>query len=140
MADNNTYRGIESDLHTINTPWNDEPVPDHTTLARHLQTIPDNWLDDILAETAHQCLDVTGGATGPLAVDSSGVETRRYETVVKQDEEHAHVEIRQKVYWKYHMVAITGLQIVLSALATPGNVHDSIKTPGYARAYQISRV
>ena len=52
MADNNTYRGIESDLHTINTPWNDEPVPDHTTLARHLQTIPDDWLDDILAETA----------------------------------------------------------------------------------------
>ena len=141
MADNNTYRGIESDLHTINTPWNEEPVPDRTTLVRHLQTIPDNWLDDILSETAHRCLDVTGGATGPLAVDSSGVETTRYETVVKQDEEeHAHVEIRQKVYWKYHVTAITGLQIVLSAFATPGNIHDGIKTPGYVGAYQISRV
>ena len=112
------------------TSWNDEPVPDHTTLARHLQTIPDDWLDDILAETARRCLDAAGGATGPLAVDSSGVETTRYETVVKQDEEeHAHVEIRQKVYWKYHITAITGLQIVLSALATPGNVHDSVKLP-----------
>ena len=127
---NNTYSGIESDLHTIMTSWNDEPVPDHTTLARHLQTIPEDWLDGILAETAHRCLDVTGGATGPLAVDSSGVETIRYETVVKQDEWGNNcVEIRQKAYWKYHITAIVGLQIVLSALATTGNVHDSVKLP-----------
>ena len=105
------------------------------------KTIPEDWLDDILAETAYRCLDVTGGATGPLAVDSSGVETMRYETVVKQDEEeHAHAEIRQKVYWKYHITAITGLQIVLSALATPGNVHDSVKLPDMLGAYQTSRV
>ena len=40
MADNNTYRGVESDLRGMRTPWGNEPVPDHTTLVRHLQTIP----------------------------------------------------------------------------------------------------
>ena len=42
MADNNTYRGIESDLRDMLTPWNNEPAPDHTTPVRHIQTIPGN--------------------------------------------------------------------------------------------------
>ena len=52
MANNNTYRGIESDLRDLKTHWSDEPVPDHTMLVRHMQTIPEDWMDDILAETA----------------------------------------------------------------------------------------
>ena len=35
MADNNTCRGIESDLRNMRIPRNNEPIPDHTTLVRH---------------------------------------------------------------------------------------------------------
>ena len=56
MAGNNTYRGVESDLRGMRTPWDNEPVPDHTTLVRHLQTIPADWLDLIVAETARRCI------------------------------------------------------------------------------------
>ena len=40
-ADNNTYRGIISDLQDMQTPWSSEPIPDHTWLVRHMQTIPE---------------------------------------------------------------------------------------------------
>ena len=72
MADNRTYRGIESDLRDMRTPWDSEPVPDHTTLVRHLQTLPRDWLDLILAETARRCIKEMSKATGPLGADSSG--------------------------------------------------------------------
>ena len=41
VAWHKTSRDMESDLSVINMPWwTDEPVPDHTTTSRHLQTIP----------------------------------------------------------------------------------------------------
>ena len=42
-----------------------------------MQTIPADWLNTILAETACRCLIKAGEATTPLRVDSSGAETRR---------------------------------------------------------------
>ncbi|MYD58336.1 MAG: hypothetical protein F4245_01790 [Cenarchaeum sp. SB0678_bin_8] len=74
MADNETYRQTESET---NTPWSHEPTLGHSTLVRHMQTIPPDWLNMILAETAHRCLAEAGEATASLGVDSSGVETRR---------------------------------------------------------------
>ena len=130
MADNNTYRGIKSDLQDMQTPWNNEPIPDHTWLVRHMQTIPNDWLDLILAETARRCIDGADGATGPLAADSSGVETTRYEDIEEPyKKERNFVEMRQKTYWKYHITAILGLQIVLATFATPGNVNDVTMLP-----------
>ena len=130
MADNNTYRGIESDLRDMRTPWGGEPVPDHTTLVRHFQTLPADWLDLILAETAHRCIREASRATGPLGVDSSGAETTRYEDVERPDRKRRDfVETRQKTYWKYHITAILGLQIVLAAFTTPGNVSDTTMLP-----------
>ena len=70
-------------MRDMRTPWDNEPVPDHTTLVRHLQTIPKDWLDRILAETARCCIIAAGRATGPLGADSSGVETTRYEAVTR---------------------------------------------------------
>ncbi len=35
-------------------------------------------MDYILAETARRCIRAADGASGPLAADSSGVETTRY--------------------------------------------------------------
>ena len=133
-ASNDTCRETESALHAMNTPWDGEPVPDHTTLVKHLQTIPKDWLDEVLAEIARRCIEAAGGATGPLGAEGSGVETARYEIVTKPAEKPAEKEVdftqtRQKIYWKYHVTAILGLQIVLSAVSTPGNVNDCPKLP-----------
>ena len=83
VAWHKTSRDMESDLSVIKIPWAGEPVPDHTTLARHLQTISQDWLDTILTKTATLCVAEAGSATGPLGADSSGVETTRYETVTR---------------------------------------------------------
>ena len=39
------------------------------------------------------------------------------------------VETRQKTYWKYHITAILGLQIVLVAFTTPNNINDATMLP-----------
>ena len=75
IARQETYCGMESDMRDMRTPWDNEPVPDHTALVRHLQTIPKDWLDRTLAETARRCIIAAGRATGPLGADNSGVET-----------------------------------------------------------------
>ena len=130
MSYNNTFRRIESDLRDMRTPWDGEPVPDHTTMVRHLQTIPPDWMDLILAETGRRCIAEAAGATGPLGADSSGVETTRYENIEKPyKKERDFVEMRQKTYWKYHITAILGLQIVLATFTTPGNVNDVTMLP-----------
>ncbi|MYG32428.1 MAG: hypothetical protein F4202_00245 [Cenarchaeum sp. SB0677_bin_16] len=74
LADNETYRQTESDM---STPWSHEPALDYGMLVRHMQTIPPDWLNIILAETARRCLAEAGEATAPLRVDSSGVGTKR---------------------------------------------------------------
>ena len=79
MSDNNTFRGIQGDLKDMKLPWK-EPVPDHTTLVRHMQTMPEDWMDLVLADTTRRYMDATGEAIGPLRADSSGVTTTRYET------------------------------------------------------------
>ena len=49
MAYNQTYRVTESDLEEIRTIfWDGEPVPDHTTPVKHMQTLPYEWMDRIL--------------------------------------------------------------------------------------------
>ena len=127
VAYNKTYRETESDMRGTRTPWDREPTPDHTTLVRHMQTIPEDWMDEILAETARRCLAEAGEAAGPLASDSSALETTRYEKAERPDmKERDFVQVRQKIYWKYHVVAVLGLQIVLAAFGTPGNVNDTV--------------
>ena len=131
VAWHKTSRDMESDLSVINIPWwNGEPVPDHTTISRHLQAIPYGWLTAMLARTARLCMAEAGGATGPLGADSSGVETTRYETVVRPlKREKDFVEMAQKEYLKYHIVAVLGLQIILESEITPGNVNDVTMLP-----------
>ena len=131
VAWHKTSRDMESDLSVIKLPWwTGEPVPDHTTIARHLQTIPYGWLAGMLAETARLCMAEAGGATGPLGADSSGAETTRYETVVRPlKREKDFVEMIQKEYLKYHIVAVLGLQIILESEITPSNVNDVTMLP-----------
>ena len=150
MADNDTFRNVESNMKIIRTKWDKEPVPDHTTLVRHMQTIPIKWMEMILAETARLCLKEAGGATGSLGADSSGVETTRYTYDQKSDKKKSNTageaskidpdcgdqkpdtkqdQTRRKVYQKYHITVILGLQIILAAIATPGNIHDTNMLP-----------
>ena len=130
IAHQETYRGMESDMRDMRTPWDNEPVPDHTTPVRHLQTIPKDWLDRILAEAARRCIIAAGRATGPLGADSSGVETTRYEAVTRPNKkEMDFVETLQKQYLKYHITAILGLQIILTAFTTASNVNDTTMLP-----------
>lgn len=131
VAWHKTSRDMESDLSVIKLPWwNGEPVPDHTTISRHLQALPYGWLTRMLAETAKLCMAAAGPATGPLGADSSGVETTRYETVVRPlKRERDFVEMAQKEYLKYHITAILGLQIILESEITPGNVNDTTMLP-----------
>ena len=131
VAWHKTSRDMESDLSVIKLPWwNGEPVPDHTTIARHLQTIPYDWLTAMLARTARLCMAEADGATGPLSADSSSVETTRYETVVRPlKREKDFVEMAQKEYLKYHIVAVLGLQIILESGITPSNINDVTMLP-----------
>ena len=55
-----------------------------------------------------------------MGADSCAAETTRYEYVERPSrKERDFVETRQKTYWKYHITAILGLQIVLAAFTTP---------------------
>ena len=131
VAWHKTSRDMESDLSVIKLPWwTGEPVPDHTTIPKHLQTIPYGWLAWMLAKTAKLCMIEAGPATGPLGADSSGVETTRYETVVRPlKRERDFVEMARKEYLKYHITAVLGLQIILESEITSGNVNDVAMLP-----------
>ena len=125
-----TSRDMESDLSVIRTPWAGEPIPDHTTLARHLQTIPQDWLDMILTKTAHAVHRRGGQRNRPLGADSSGVETTRYETVTRPfKREKNFVEVARKMYLKYHITAVLDLRIILESKITASSVNDIAMLP-----------
>lgn len=79
-------------------------------------------------DTCRDCPPLSGrGRQGsaPLGADNSAAETTRYEEVERPDMNTRNfAEKPQKVYWKYHIMAVLGLQIILAAMATPGNVND----------------
>ena len=129
ITENGTFREIECEMESMRDVY-DEPNPDHSWLCRHMQTIPTDWMDFILAETARRCLKEVEKSTDPVAADSSGVETTRYEDVVVPDKAAQNFcEKPKKIYKKYHITAILGLQIVLSAITTSSNVHDTVMLP-----------
>ena len=130
VAWHKTSRDMESDLSVIKMPWTGEPIPDHTTISRHLQTIPHDWLAGMLARTARLCMDEAAGTTGPLGADSSGVETARYETITRPlKSERDFVRMAQKEYLKYHITAVLGLQIILESEITSSRVGDITMLP-----------
>ena len=130
MAHNQTYCKTESNLGEMRTAWDGEPVPDHTAPVRHMQTISSEWMDEILVEPARRCLAEAGGATAPLGADSGVVETTRYEGVERLDmDARGFIMKPQKVYWKYHIMAVLRLQIMLAVMATSGNIRVKMLVP-----------
>jgi hypothetical protein len=65
-------------------PWNlYEPYPDHSYIDKAFKKLDEDYLDFILEKTAYLCLKEASWKNGILGADSSGVETDRYEIVVR---------------------------------------------------------
>ena len=57
MADDDTCRGTVADPYCMRTPRDGEPVPAHAAPVGHAQTVPEERLEHIPAETARLCMD-----------------------------------------------------------------------------------
>jgi hypothetical protein len=81
-----TFRDVQNDVPTLNLSWNqNEPYPDHSTIHKAFKKIDEDYLDLILEKVAYLCIKEASWKKGVLAADSSGVETDRYEIVVRSD-------------------------------------------------------
>ena len=81
-----------------------------------MQTIPSEWMDEILAETASLCLAEVGGADAPLGADNSGTETSRHEDVERPDRDaRGFVEKPRKAYRKYRIIAVMSMANAVAA-------------------------
>ena len=135
-SSNSTYQYAVDELKKFRHVW-DEPIPTRKEIVTHMQTIDPNWLDFILATTGFSCLEALtlSNATAPLGCDSSAFETTRYSYAPQQNMTldnfitNAASQNRTRIYLKYHITAILGHQIILAAITTPSNVHDSTILP-----------
>ena len=120
-----TFRDMQNDVPLLNLPWN-EPYPDHSTIHKAFQKLNQDYLDLILERTAYFWIKEASWKKGILGVDSSGVETDRYETVVRPNkEEGCFQDVRRRIFLKYHIVAILDYLIVLKAKITSEHLADS---------------
>ena len=120
-----TFRDMQNYVPKLNLPW-DEPYPDHSTIHRAYQEMPQEYLDALLERTAQLCMEESGWSKGLLASDSSGVETDRYEEVVRPNKKERRFEkVKRLFYLKYHIIAILDHLIILRARVTSYRVNDS---------------
>jgi hypothetical protein len=121
-----SFRDMQSMVPKLNLPWQDEPDPDHVTIWRAYHKIPQNYLEDMLDRVADRCVNASGWKQGLLASDSTGVETDRYEEVVRPHRKKKGFElVRQLLYLKYHIIAILDHLIILKARITGYRCADS---------------
>ena len=84
------------------------------------------WPEGTLARAADGCLEESGTGTGALAADSPGTGTGRYAYAAVPGKKALKEEaVRVKSYLKWHVLAVIGLQVVLSCRTTPSNVNDT---------------
>ena len=121
-----TFRDMQGLLPKLGLPWGKEPYPDHSTIHRAYQALPQEYLESMLERSAELCVREAGWTKGLLACDSSGVETDRYEEVVRPSKRRRSFEtVRRLLYLKYHIVAILDHLVVLRAMVTGYRTHDS---------------
>jgi len=121
-----TFRDVQNEVPNLNLPWNDEPYPDHSTIHRAYERIPQEYLDALLERAAQLCIKESRWKRGVLGSDSSGVETDRYHTVIRPNKrKKAFVEMRERTFLKYHIIAILDHLIILRARVTSYHVGDS---------------
>jgi hypothetical protein len=120
-----TFRDMLNQVPKLNLPW-DEPYPDHVTIWKAYTSMSEDYLDAMLERTAQFCIRESSWTTGVLASDSSGVETDRYEEVVRPNRKKKMFEkVRELVYLKYHIIAILDHLIILRVRMTGGRASDS---------------
>ena len=135
-TNNGTYRDAMRAARDYRHAW-DEPLPTHKTIVDHMKTISSEWLDLLIARSGFSCLEAlaVNNVTAPLGCDSSAFQTTRYtyrqnqNTTLDNFMGGAPSVTAIKEYLKYHITAILGHQIILSAITTPSNVHDSTMLP-----------
>jgi len=121
-----TFREMQRLVPKLPLPWQEEPCPDHSTIHRAYQRMPQRYLDSLLERSAGLCIRETGWKKGVLAADSSGVETDRYEEVSRPSRsQRGFVTIRRILPLKYHIVAMLDHLVILRAVVTGCRVHDS---------------
>jgi len=121
-----TFRDMQSMVPKLSLPWSSEPYPDHVTIWKAYHRIPQDYLDDMLGRVADRCIQASGWRHGLLASDSSGVETNRYEEVVRPDRRKRGFEVtRRLLYLKYHIIAILDHLIILKVKITTYRCADS---------------
>jgi hypothetical protein len=120
-----SFRDMQNNVPSLNLPWN-EPYPDHSTIHKAFQKIDEDYLDLILEKTAYLCIKETSWKKGVLGADSSGVETDRYETVMRPNKKKGcFEEVRRRIFLKYHVVAILDYLVILRAKITSERQNDS---------------
>ena len=101
-------------------------VPDHTTIWRAYGALDKRWLEGTPARVAGGCLEESGMGRGAMVADSSGTGTDRYaDAAVPGKKTRREEAVRVKPYLKRHILAVIGLQAMLSCRTTPGNVNDT---------------
>lgn len=110
----------------LGLPWESEPYPDHSTIHRAYQALPLEYLNSMLERTAQLCVKEANWKKGLLACDSSGVETDRYEEVVRPNKRKRTFEkVKQILHLKYHIIAILDHLVILRARVTSYRTADS---------------
>jgi len=131
-----TFRDMQNQVPKLSLPW-DEPYPDHSTIHRAYQKLPVDYLDALLERTAQLCIGEANWTRGVLASDSSGVETDRYEEVVRPNKRERRFEkVRRLLYLKYHIIAILDHLIILKARVTSYRAGDSPTLRGMLRRFR----
>ncbi len=120
-----TFRDMQNMVPKLNLPW-DEPYPDHTTIWKAYDRTPLDYLDSLLERAAALCIREADWGVGVLASDSSGVETDRYEEVIRPNKKERKFEkVKRLLYLKYHIAAILDHLIILRARVTSYRAGDS---------------
>ena len=120
-----SYRKTENAIKSWNLDLGGR-VPDHATISRAYNVLDTDWLEKMVALTAEACLKQAGADKGDMAADSTGVETDRYEDVVRSDKKSGKdAPERVKSYLKWHISAVVGLQVILSCAITTSSVADT---------------
>lgn len=120
-----TFRDMQNTVPRMGLPWN-EPYPDHSTIHRAYRRICVGYLKAMLERAAQLCIRESSWRKGLLASDSTGVESDRYEDVVRPIKKKRGFEVvRRLLYLKYHIIAILDHLIILKARITSYRCADS---------------
>lgn len=130
-----TFREMENEVPSLGLPWS-EPPPDHTTIHRAFQELPEGYLEGLLGRSASGCLQEGGWGMGLVAADGTGVDTDRYESIVRPlKRKREFGEVREVISLKLHVIAVLDLLVILRARVTEGHRGEVPVLKGMLRGF-----